>query len=86
MHVESILEQTIDDLVDAQIEFLSSRTVEEQIDDVPLVPKTKKRWRLKGGPANVNDDDALLDRAIGEAEAERNVLLSHTQQNIELLQ
>ena len=39
-----------------------------------------------GGPANVNDDDAFLDRAIGEAEAERNVLLSHTQQNIELLQ
>ena len=65
VHVESTRERTLDDLVDKQIEFLSSRMAEEQIDDVPLVPKTKKRWRLKGGPANVNEDDALLDRAIG---------------------
>ena len=57
------------------------------VNAVPLVPKTKRRrWRLKGGPPNVNEDDALLDRAIGEAEVERNVLLSHTQHNIELLQ
>ena len=87
VHVESTREWTLDDLVNAQIEFLSSRRAEEQIDDVPLVPKTKKRrWRLKGGPTNVNEDDALLDRAIGEANAERNVLLLHTQHNIELLQ
>ena len=60
-------ERTLDDLVDARIKFLSSRTAEDQIDAVPLVPKTKRRrWRLQGGPANVNEDDALLGRAIGE--------------------
>ena len=47
---------------------------DEQNDDVPLIPKTKRRrWRLKGGPTNVNENDGLLDRAVGEADAERNV-------------
>ena len=42
VHVESTQERTLDDLVDAQVEFLSSRRAEEQIDDVPSVPKTKR--------------------------------------------
>ena len=36
VHVEWTPERILDDLVDAQIEFLSSRTAEEQIDDVLL--------------------------------------------------
>ena len=45
-----------------------------------------RRWRLKGGPTNFNENDAFWNRAIGEAEAGRNVLLLHTQHNIELFQ
>ena len=36
MHVEWTPERILDDQVDVQIEFLSSRTAEEQIDDVRL--------------------------------------------------
>ena len=35
VHVESTREWTVDDLVVALIEFLSSRRADEQIDDVP---------------------------------------------------